>query len=510
VQPDLTRHCMTRTPDDLFPPPPPKGPPPVPPTWASPPPPPPPPDSGDGARWPVPAPPPLPPGHRVGIVISWVVILSVTLIVMLSQLLPAGQDEALAPTTQEATPVPAPRESAAPSHVVEMSARIAVGARHLTNDPRIVDSFAILSPAPDDAAQSPREQLHIIPAVVEMRGADAAVEQLDALLARHPQLMPMGQALRTIYTSGPDALDEAQRAQVVEEFGWSGRLALTHGLPDSSPERRAVLAPAKRAFVALMVIGIAILGGLLIGMALLVLAIVQALGGQMRSRVIPPQAPGPFVESFAIYLVGFIGLSLIIPLIARHYPTLAWTWVLTIMIPVAIVWTRLRGLDWAEVLHGYGLHAGTGWLREIGWGVVGYIAGLPVLAAGFIVTLVLISISDAQPSHPIVEQIETTPARIAVLFFTAAIWAPVTEEIMFRGALFHHLRGYFHWLVSGLFVALIFAAVHPQGWTTIPALGAIAVVLAGIREWRGSIIGPIAAHALHNGALVMLMLLTLG
>ena len=63
--------------------------------------------------------------------------------------------------------------------------------------------------------------------------------------------------------------------------------------------------------------------------------------------------------------------------------------------------------------------------------------------------------------------------------------------------------------MSALGTGVIFAAVHPQGWTAIPALGAIGFVLALIREWRGGLLASMAAHALNNGTLLTLMLLVM-
>jgi membrane protease YdiL (CAAX protease family) len=80
---------------------------------------------------------------------------------------------------------------------------------------------------------------------------------------------------------------------------------------------------------------------------------------------------------------------------------------------------------------------------------------------------------------------------------------------MFRGALFHHCRRRLPWWLSAILVALIFAAIHPQGWVGIPLLATIAVVLAALREWRGSLIAPIACHACVNAVTVtMLVLMT--
>ena len=80
---------------------------------------------------------------------------------------------------------------------------------------------------------------------------------------------------------------------------------------------------------------------------------------------------------------------------------------------------------------------------------------------------------------------------------------------MFRGLLFHHLRRRWSWALSAVLVSAIFALLHPQGWVAVPALGAIAMVLAALREWRGSLIAPMAAHAFSNFLVLTLALLFL-
>ena len=60
-----------------------------------------------------------------------------------------------------------------------------------------------------------------------------------------------------------------------------------------------------------------------------------------------------------------------------------------------------------------------------------------------------------------------------------------------------------------MIVALLFAAIHPQGWVGVPVLTGIAMSFAFIREWRGSIVAPVVAHALNNGAVTLLLVLIL-
>jgi membrane protease YdiL (CAAX protease family) len=69
------------------------------------------------------------------------------------------------------------------------------------------------------------------------------------------------------------------------------------------------------------------------------------------------------------------------------------------------------------------------------------------------------------------------------------------------------MRRRWGWLISASVVAVLFAAIHPQGWTFIPALGSIAIVLAALREWRGSLWAPITAHAMNNFLVLTLALM---
>jgi membrane protease YdiL (CAAX protease family) len=91
----------------------------------------------------------------------------------------------------------------------------------------------------------------------------------------------------------------------------------------------------------------------------------------------------------------------------------------------------------------------------------------------------------------------------------ACVWAPVVEETFFRGALFGYLRQHMPWAVSGVLAGLLFAIVHPQGLIAVPVLAAIGFNFSAIREWRGSIIASMSAHALNNGTIFLLLFLTL-
>jgi len=61
-------------------------------------------------------------------------------------------------------------------------------------------------------------------------------------------------------------------------------------------------------------------------------------------------------------------------------------------------------------------------------------------------------------------------------------------------------------ILAALVVAFVFAVIHPQGLLAVPALMSLAVVFALIREWRGSLIGSVVAHAINNGFVFTLLI----
>ncbi|QOV87660.1 CPBP family intramembrane glutamic endopeptidase [Humisphaera borealis] len=217
---------------------------------------------------------------------------------------------------------------------------------------------------------------------------------------------------------------------------------------------------------------------------------------------------GPFLEAFAIYLAGQVVLSRVLHALVDDY-SIAWNFVAIVPVVLALFWPIFRGVHGSAFRRGFGWSAPQGVWREVGSGIVGYLAGLPVFAVGCAITIVLVKTFDASPTHPIAGEAGGAWQNL-MLIVLASVWAPVVEETFFRGALVHHLRTRFGWIVSALLSSLIFAAIHPQGWTLIPGLMSLAIVFCAIREWRGSTYGGMVAHALHNGTLVSLMILAAG
>src|SRR5690606_7792760 len=101
------------------------------------------------------------------------------------------------------------------------------------------------------------------------------------------------------------------------------------------------------------------------------------------------------------------------------------------------------------------------------------------------------------------------PAVLAV--FIAVVLAPVTEEIVFRGALFRSLRPRMGVWPAALLSSLIFAFIHVEVVTSQP-LALVGLFLLGMvfaigLQKSGSLLVPILAHAVFNATSIGLAIL---
>jgi membrane protease YdiL (CAAX protease family) len=500
---------------------------------------------------PVPAPDPNDPRHRpqpVARAVAWLVIIASVAFVITAQYWPEIRGGSRA--SVNAGP------AAMQQFQLEFASRYAVGAHALFEKMKGAagqDPGKALADQLRQQAQSNLDHFKLAIVLGELRGPDAALHELDTVHAANaaatepttkavvdiaeglpaPAKAPSGkpdeqdlQILRTLYESAGGAsattapstapatratvsLSGTERDRMISRYGWYGSLVASFGRPDSDPVRSQLLFRSMRTMFG--VVGFFVIMGilLLVGLVLLIVGIVMYFSGTLRlvgpMRWVPRQ---PFLETFAVYLPVFFALSLLLAALKLH--SLAWDVLLTpLILPIAWLWPKLRGVTARESSAALGYFTGRGVFREIGCGFVGYIAGLPVVGCGLLIMLALRKLShvDSTPYHPLLGEIgKVNPLLI---YLVASVWAPVMEETFFRGALFHHLRTRWGWWPSALLVSLIFAAIHPQGWTFIPLLGAIAMVLAGIREWRGSIIAPMTAHGLTNFMTATLLLMTM-
>lgn len=144
--------------------------------------------------------------------------------------------------------------------------------------------------------------------------------------------------------------------------------------------------------------------------------------------------------------------------------------------------------------------------QKIGIGFLAYMANLPLVLVITMISYQLLQNLPA-PSHGAIEDFTQngTPMMWFTLFLMAAVYAPITEEIMFRGMMFPGLTKVLKNPTTAIVVTSIgFAVIHPQGPILWPGLALIGATAAVITRQTGSLIPAIAMHAFHNGSLVFL------
>jgi membrane protease YdiL (CAAX protease family) len=114
--------------------------------------------------------------------------------------------------------------------------------------------------------------------------------------------------------------------------------------------------------------------------------------------------------------------------------------------------------------------------------------------------------TDKMPLQPLVELIRATEsgALVGLASLVAIIFAPVTEEVLFRSVLYLPLRRHVGVVPAALMVSVAFSLVHmyPLGAGNLVVLSLTFVALL---EVTGTLWAPILAHGLYNGLMIVLV-----
>lgn len=91
-----------------------------------------------------------------------------------------------------------------------------------------------------------------------------------------------------------------------------------------------------------------------------------------------------------------------------------------------------------------------------------------------------------------------SPAHAVALFLVAAVLGPLSEELLFRGALFTGLRPQHTPTVAVVATAILFTMVHPLLQLLLP-IALLALLLGWLRAASGSLAPPLLMHVGYNG-----------
>jgi membrane protease YdiL (CAAX protease family) len=479
--------------------------------------------------------------------LGWPAWLAITIVVLLTTLLQlqASFDPVFTAMSQSRGEPPAQAVPQGGDAVLELQARLIYGVANVMPTavgPHLAEMYgyattpdmtrrlaAYRASIPQQADGSPGDG-EVQAALTMIQGIpEADVEQdLDPLLQRA--------------IAEETSLTDDERDRLEQELGWYGRILVLRNMPADDAEKIAAIERSKRPVWAAFGIGVAGVVAAFAGFVLLVIAIAAYMGGKLKMHMAPPQAGGAiYAQAFAIYLgiylIGTQGLILglhalnqldpdaFLPRIGLNETVLGMIG-LVLASALGVMWPVLRGVPGRVSCEDLGLHRGRGFITEVGAGILGYMAVLPLFVFGVIAAMVFgfglevandviidgmgLDRVDSPPAlvtHPVVTWIRDGDVTTRVLVFgLAAMFAPFFEELMFRGALLTSVRRRFGFVAASLFMAFIFAIIHPQGLATVPALMSLAFGFALLRAWRGSLIAPMTAHALHNGTLVALQI----
>lgn len=154
-------------------------------------------------------------------------------------------------------------------------------------------------------------------------------------------------------------------------------------------------------------------------------------------------------------------------------------------------------------------------LGHVAWGIGAGVGGL-VIVYGYQIGMQALLGPVEPPSQSVLELITSAGPLAAGLSIAAAVLlAPVVEELVFRGVLFQALRSWLGVWPGIVVSAALFALAHVElyvltGDPSIVALGAL-TMLAGWFAWvfhrLGTLTVPMIAHAVFNGAVIVVALL---
>jgi membrane protease YdiL (CAAX protease family) len=381
----------------------------------------------------------------------------------------------------------------------------------------------------DAAAADLIERLRVVPIAGEILGPDAALTRLDsidAVLDADPAIDDAfrrdAATLRAIYSAPPgdsSALDPSQQDALRNRHHWFARLALAFDKPDADTARRAFAAEGQRAMIAMIAVFFALAAAALAGLVLFIVAVASLGTGAIRPALpalhhgdwadADPAAANALLESAVLFLAAFIVASALAT-VCEHFTGFDPTFILAWATLLLALWPLSRGLTFTQLRHALGWTRGRGILREIACGALGHLAGIPILLLGLVLSMIIITLTGADAAHPIAHDIASGgPIALVALAVMTTLWAPLVEETFFRGALFGQLRRGLPALLAAVITGLVFAVIHPQGFAGVPAIAALGFNFCLLREWRGSLIAPITAHALHNAFVTTVLFLFL-
>ena len=466
------------------------------------------------------------PGSR-GIARALAVIVTLLIITIAAMQQFAAAGGGAKPTTTNAPAISAPDNT----DPLVLDTNLQVKFRHLPGLPQqqsAMMSSGFLTPTIDGSGES---QFRLAIRTAELNGKPSGTQALDAITTPYEGANEDKATLTALLDSAPQTLTPEQRETFIRRHGYFAKLALSWSKPDADPARAPFIEGGWSILIAIIgVVCLVVFLGLMCIVAWIMLVRWHA-RGNLRPRFIPP-APGGsvFLEVVALFVVGFILLHVGIgkletSVTPKDGEPPAWLTPLRLslqwLLLLTPLWALRTGVPWSDIRKRIGLYSGEGFWKEVFCGLLGYAAAMVVFLAAILITLGAVLVRSllskeyaGPPSNPITELVGGASPGVLLLFFAlATLWAPLAEELIFRGCLYRHMRSTWPWWAAAIVSALAFGLMHGYAWFMLTPVIALGGVFALMREWRGSLIAPMVAHCVHNAtaltvAIVLMRVLT--
>lgn len=358
------------------------------------------------------------------------------------------------------------------------------------------------------------ERLRLAIVAGELVGKEEAIKRIGELqkeLEPGSELGSDATWLKMLYEKGRESISPEAQASLVERHEWFGKLALAFQKPVGDQFRRAAVAGRERITKTFMTLGVMQVLMFLVGIGALGFTVSKLQEVRTEPDFISAPVSDHHLEAFVLFCVGFVvvlGLSVLPFGISAEgsIGAVAFAELLGWGLLAAPAYPLLRGVSWEKFRKSVGLHTGEGVAKEVGYGVVGFLAWMPLMVVishvGDVIQLIA-GTSDMEGGPGGYPMFQPPPSDSGLVLFLSfigsVIWAPLVEETMFRGFLYGWLRQRLGFLATVTVVSITFGIIHPYS-----PLGMLQVAVGGVlfgilREWRGSLIAPMVAHALHNG-----------
>lgn len=283
-------------------------------------------------------------------------------------------------------------------------------------------------------------------------------------------------------------------------------------------QMEALLANNENLYTIFGLVSFLMLGIALLGVVINIIVLPVILAGKLNIRSLsPPQAKWNIWDVCKVMILSlFFGYILILSeaflsrvfhaFDAGNFRMMINSSILDTFVVVFIVYFTV--VQYKEPLTALGMST-KNFLKNVFYGVVGYIALIPVLILILVVIAIIINITRYVPQRQPVVELFLKEKGVAFLTYSslfAAIIGPIVEELFFRGFLYGALKKYIGIFWAMTATAGLFAALHAHivGFFPIMALG---MFLAYIYEKTGTLVSSITVHTIHNLSMVLLVFL---